>query len=172
MDRIRRHRVHRFIHYGLIMELTFHGVITTILRMASINRHRRYNIVRPTDTRRVRRAVVAWACLVLLAFNLVAGTSLSSQPMTVQGDGIVICTAAGMVVLDPSGAPIHDQSPSHEPHCVFCLPLMHGGLDVAEAPSLAAPALPSTMPTVPSTGRITVAARLIGSASPRAPPSA
>jgi hypothetical protein len=138
--------------------------------MALINRHPGYLMRMRSDGRKARRTIIAWACLVLLAFNLLAGTALPGQPATAGTGGIAICTATGIVVQDPSGAPSDSQR--HDSFCVFCLPLMHGGLNLADSPDLAALPRSTTDLAVPWTAQVASATRLSGSASPRAPPSA
>jgi hypothetical protein len=138
--------------------------------MASINTYRQYIIMRAADARRIGRAVVAWGCLTLLAMNLLVGAALPAQEAVAGIGEIVICTSAGISVLDQSGTPVTDQRRTHDTFCVFCLPLMQGGLIGADAFDLAAPLFPSAAGTFPATARVDVVARLCGAASPRAPP--
>ena len=140
--------------------------------MALTNRRPGYLIQQRTNGQRAGRTVIAWACLALLAFNLLSGAALPGQPAAAGTNGIVICTAVGMVVLDPPSTPANGQSRKHETVCVFCLPLMHGGQDIVEGPGMAAPLLPMTAPPAPVTAQVAIVSRLTGSATPRAPPSA
>lgn len=134
------------------------------------------------DAGRLRRDVLSWLGLVLLGMNvLTAGlfASSASQPAAAFtqeiADGrIVICTAAGMLVLDRNGQPIPDQNGMNGGvSCVFCLPLMHGGVDapalslaVLDAPLTDEPELPSAPADILPTRHLW----LYGASSPRAPP--
>jgi len=131
----------------------------------------------------VRRKVASWLGLVLLAFNLLAGSGLTAQasenssPAFAQellGDRIVVCTSAGMVVMDRDGHILDTNGAnSHTEFCVFCLPLMQGGIQAPVAMTFViAPTEyqhPDLVPNQPSDPK---PARLTGSASPRAPPLA
>jgi hypothetical protein len=85
----------------------------------------------------VRRKVASWLGLILLAFNLLAGSGFTAQAsensspafgQELLGDRIVVCTAAGMVVMDRDGHVLDTNGNSgHIDACVFCLPLMHSG---------------------------------------------
>ncbi len=123
-----------------------------------------------SDGRKARRTIIAWACLVLLALNLLVGTALPGKPAAAGTGGIAICTAGGIVLLDSSGAPRDSQR--HDSVCVFCLPLMHGGLNHANSPDLAAPRISTTALPVPWTAQFATTVREGGAASPRAPPTA
>ncbi|MDK9720710.1 MAG: DUF2946 family protein [Rhodospirillales bacterium] len=132
---------------------------------------------------RLRRDVLSWLGLVLLGMNvLTAGlfASSASQPAAaaftqeITAGRIVICTAAGMLVLDKDGQPIPDQNGMNGGiSCVFCLPLMHGGVDapdlslaVLDAPLAAKPELPSAPAVILPTRHLWH----YGAPSPRAPP--
>ena len=101
-----------------------------------------------------------------------AGNAAFAQALL--DDRIVICTAAGMVVMDRDGNVIDtDSAGGHDNFCVFCLPLMHGG---AKAPTTLAmvvhlePAFVGEFsPQAPPAAK---PARLAGAAAPRAPPIA
>lgn len=119
---------------------------------------------------------VRWFALLLLLFNVVAGGVL---PGTANARGnsypdldaaMVVCTAAGMVVLDHD-SPSADGSGDPAYVCALCLPLIHGGA-VLSAP-MAVPALPVPVPLVlarPDSQRPADQAPLTGSLAPRAPP--
>jgi len=105
-------------------------------------RSRPYDTSMDVSSGRYRRWTASWLGLLLLFFNLVGGGVLSPPPIRAASapfaqellfpDRIVICTAAGMVVLDRGGKPV-DENPQHSSHdgfCVFCLPLMHSGAAV------------------------------------------
>jgi hypothetical protein len=126
-----------------------------------------------------RREIASALGLLVILFNLISGTLLASTAQAgtapfldeVFGDRIVICTGAGMIVLGPDGKPISDAG-TVEPLCVFCLPLMAGGVDapvlvaliatplvfVAETPLVESELAPSIAPVV-------------SAVSPRGPPS-
>lgn len=145
-------------------------------------RHR-YDISTDSSLGRMRSEVVSWLGLILLAFNMLAGSgiatqaSASNQAPFVQellGDRIVVCTAGGMVVLDRDGHPVQsDSGAGHADFCVFCLPLMHGGVQAPIAMTFVIAPIehrqPELVPDQPSHPK---PARLAGSASPRAPPFA
>jgi hypothetical protein len=81
----------------------------------------------PSGLTRLR--IAAWLKLLLVVFNLAAGSAQSLAGTTaipVPQDHITICTAAGMVVLDHGGQT--RQPSAHESFCGFCLPLMHSGV--------------------------------------------
>ncbi len=109
-----------------------------------LGRRRRRSYDRSTDPSRgaVRREIAAALGLLVILFNLVAGTLLASTARSgaapfldeVFGDRIVVCTGAGMIVFGPDGRP-ETESGTIEPLCVFCLPLVQGG---ADAPTLVA----------------------------------
>lgn len=128
-----------------------------------------------------RRILGAWLGLVLLAFNLVAGALVPvgaraaegpeiAFARLLEGEHMVVCTAGGLVEIDPKGG----TAPDHTAFCVFCLPLMNGS--VAFGPSQPpVPAEPSASAVVepPRTAiRPAAIAILAGTSSPRAPPRA
>lgn len=126
----------------------------------------------------MRRTVASALGLLVILFNLVAGPLLASTASAgaapfaeeIFGDRIVVCTGAGMVVFDRDGrrVPADGRAPAM---CVFCLPLVQGGVD---APVVAA--LPDGAGAV-EPGRWDVAAvpvpaptPVIRAAAPRGPP--
>lgn len=131
---------------------------------------------------RVRRVVTTWLGILILSFNILGGGVAASQaggassPLFAQellGDRIVVCTAAGMVVMDLDGNVIDTNgSNAHSDFCVYCLPMLHGGF---QAPSAAAEYV-----DFKETDRqadyqiqphpIAKLGRLVGASSPRAPP--
>lgn len=100
-----------------------------------------YCIASDPSQGRLRRQIVTWLGLVLLAFNILAGNTL---PARADGDAsptpfdqifqeghTVICTASGLLVLDRDGRPADGGNPAqHGNLCVFCLPLMQGAASV------------------------------------------
>lgn len=146
-------------------------------------RNHRYDISTGTPLGRVRRAVAAWLGLLLLTFNVVGGGALPARSaedglapfaQEIFGDRIVICTAAGMVVLDRNGNPVSPEGGSgHGELCAFCLPLMHGGVNAPCVLAIVAPAAALVRSsTIPAASSFARPARLAGTAAPRAPPLA
>ncbi len=126
---------------------------------------------------RMRRRVVSVLGLLVVLFNLVAGTLIASSSSSaaapfvdeIFGDRIVVCTGAGMIVFDAQGNPVDDGSV--DPMCVFCLPLMQG---TADAPVLVALLdLPQVVEPVARVSEVAPAPRrapVVSSSSPRGPP--
>lgn len=124
---------------------------------------------------------MSWLGLFLLIFNVLGGGALPARAadaglapfaQDLLGDRIVICTAAGMVVMDRDGNVIDTGGNSaHTDFCVFCLPLMHGGAQAPTAQAVivdtAAEPVADFSPTEPTFAK---PARLTGASSPRAPP--
>ena len=149
------------------------------LTMTKVTRRRRYDLSTQSNSGALRRLVVSLLGLFVLTFNVVGAGAApvrtdGTNPLfaqTLLDDRIVICTAAGMVVMDKDGNIVDAGTDGHGDFCVFCLPLMHGG---AKAPSavveIVAPLPVFTGETplfVPPSAK---PARLAGAASPRAPP--
>lgn len=122
---------------------------------------------------RLKRQIISWIGLVLLAFNVAGGATL---PFPVIGSNTfddTICTQSGIRPLRTDG-PLQKSGdhPSSPQVCIFCLPLLHGGLNTV--PDGPRPSAPTTiiilanlsrddqraLPSIPS-GR---------SNAPRAPP--
>lgn len=88
----------------------------------------------------LRREVVAALGLLIVLFNLVAGMVVAGATPADRASmfdelfagRMVVCTGAGMVVLDENGRPIPTDG-SGSAMCVFCLPLMQGGTDTPTA---------------------------------------
>ena len=129
---------------------------------------------------RIRREITSALGMLVVVFNLVAGSLVAASTPAgaapfldeVFGDGFVVCTGAGMVVLDAAGHPI-DKSGGVARLCAFCLPLMQGG---ADAPPVAA-AVDRALDLEPDvriaeTRLAPAAAPAIAAASPRGPPRA
>ncbi|AWB08336.1 hypothetical protein A6A40_25195 (plasmid) [Azospirillum humicireducens] len=145
----------------------------------------------PASSLFTRLRIGALACLALLTLQILAAglpqPPAGSAPLFAQellGDRIVICTSAGLVVIDrqtgeriatetaPSqrtdGAPVdgaHDGA-----FCLFCLPLLHG--DSQTPPSVECPAPPSPpvlWRPIPASSDPLIG-RPSGSAWPRGPP--
>jgi hypothetical protein len=144
-------------------------------------RRRPYDLSTRSHRGDLRRFVVSLLGLFILTFNIVGAGTVPARAadagnapfaQALLDDRIVICTAAGMVVMDRDGNIIDTGSAgTHDNFCVFCLPLMHGG---AKAPTTLAvvvhlePAFVGEFsPQAPPAAK---PARLAGAAAPRAPP--
>ncbi len=131
-----------------------------------------------------RRRLVSWLGLFLLVFNVLGASALPARsaeagpaPFAQEflGDRIVVCTAAGMVVMDLNGNVVGtgDTSAAHSDFCVYCLPLMHGGAQLPAAVLLPLDIVyPGAAVFVPAEPAVAHVVRLPGTASPRAPPLA
>lgn len=96
-----------------------------------------------------RRNAMVMLGMLALAFNLIAGISLSARAIPVGSaaselslDRFVICTSAGTIVIDRDGNVVPDAGGApqgHEPHCLFCLPLLQGSLLALAATGVDAP---------------------------------
>lgn len=147
-------------------------------------RHKIYLTTMEGSRGLVRRRLVSWVGLILLVFNIFGAGSLpvraegTGTPLFAQellGDRIVVCTAAGMVVMDRDGNIINTgpTSSSHGDLCVYCLPLMHGAAQAPASMALAADAVfAGEEKYLPAEPAAAVPTRLPGAASPRAPPQA
>ncbi len=147
--------------------------------MTGSTSHDRYDTSTDPSRGLFRRRVVSTLGLLVVLFNLVAGTLLASTSTSgaapfleeTFGDRIVVCTGAGMIVLDADGNPLPQDGTA--PMCVFCLPLVHGG---ADAPVMVA--LLDTPLAVEPVNRgderhlAPTVAPTVASASPRGPPLA
>lgn len=127
---------------------------------------------RPIFRPATRRAAL-WLLLLALWIQVAASPLLAATPTAWQAelDGrIVICTAAGMVVLNGNGTPADGKAESG-PSCVFCLPLLHAGLKVATVATLPPPTLTGWVAPVPA-GHVDPVPSVHsgGNHPPRAPP--
>lgn len=146
--------------------------------MNGTDRSRVYDTSTDPSRGRIRREIVSALGLLLVLFNLVAGVLLPSSANAAKsplleeifGDRIVICTRAGMIVLDADGKPV-SQSGTVDPMCVFCLPLMQGSADTPVVVTNAEAPLPfTTARFVPEAAVSPILARFVASTSPRGPP--
>lgn len=120
------------------------------------------------------RRLGAWLCLALLAANILGGVMLPSRSVLASHlpDGaMVVCTAAGLKIIDPSGQTPPTSAAEQGGLCSLCLPLMHGAVAAPEAGLL--PAAPASTPNavpdaVSQRAPDTVLSR---HAPPRAPPA-
>ncbi|MBF0168481.1 MAG: hypothetical protein HQL45_12710 [Alphaproteobacteria bacterium] len=128
----------------------------------------------------MRRRVMSWTGLVLLAFNLIAGTLMPVQAADPLGQSVadvlegrgLICTTLGLKSIGPDGGlTLPGADAESAGLCVFCLPLMQGGLD--QPASLA---LTDRLHPVTKTGYLSLAQTFAPpldpyrQAAPRAPP--
>ncbi len=146
--------------------------------MTGPDRRKVYDTSTDPSRGRIRREVVSALGLLIVLFNLVAGIALSSSanaanaPFLDQifGDRFVVCTGAGMIVLDADGNPV-SQDGAVEPMCAFCLPLMQGTSDAPVVVAVLEAPLPFVAETfVVETVTATPVVRPTASASPRGPP--
>lgn len=129
---------------------------------------------RPTFLSATRRAT-RWLLLLALWIQVAISPVLAATPTAWQAelDGrIVICTAAGMVVLNEDGSPPTDSKAETGPSCVFCLPLLHAGLKLSTAEALPLPTLAGwTVPIPLGHGDAAKSADAGANHPPRAPPA-
>lgn len=147
--------------------------------MRKVNRKQFYDLSSDGSLGRLRRSFVSWLGLLLLSFNIFGAATVSAQaagtPLFAQellDDQIVVCTAAGMVVLDRNGTPVgNGNGAAHRDICSYCLPLMHGGVQTPALLTVAilTPSLDQERFATPTPAAPTPVL-LAGSASPRAPP--
>lgn len=126
----------------------------------------------------LRGRMAAWVGIILLAFNLLAGEVLPahflppSNDPTAIGFDYEICAAYGQA--DHQSGNQNSPANSHGGQiCVFCLPLLHGGLGLPMAAVAVVP--PQAAPrrlALAQEPQQAVSARVWPSASPRAPPLA
>lgn len=146
--------------------------------MTGRDRRKVYDTSTDPSLGRVRRKIVSTLGLLIVLFNLIAGIALSSSASAANapfldeifGDHIVICTGAGMIVLDADGHPM-SQNGAVEPMCAFCLPLMQGRADAPVVVAVLEAPLPFVAETVVvETVATTPVVRVTTSALPRGPP--
>lgn len=141
-------------------------------------RRRRYDLSTDPTLGAVRREVASALGVLVILLNLIAGTALAATSGNgtapfldeVFGDRIVICTGAGMIVLDAEGNPVR-QDGVVDPMCVFCLPMMAGGAD-APAPVVLADVPPRVEARAPDVEVVAAPAiePIVAATSPRGPP--
>lgn len=146
--------------------------------MSGSARRRCYDLSTDPAQGAVRREIASALGMLVILFNLIAGTALAASSGNgtapfldeIFSDRIVICTGAGMIVLDADGNPVL-QDGGVDPMCVYCLPMMAGNADAPaqavlvdeplrleiRAPDVVALVAPTTEPIVVAT-------------SPRGPP--
>lgn len=121
------------------------------------------------------RNLGAWLCLMLLAANVLGGTVLPSRSALAANlpDGaMVVCTAAGLKIIDPSGQTPPASAAEQGGLCALCLPMVHGAVampDTAVLPAAPASSMADTLPDA-ATQRAPDAV-LSHHAPPRAPPA-
>lgn len=126
--------------------------------------------------KKARREVVSWAAILLLAVNVLASGALPAQPISLSSDNAVGLLAQAMEICSDHGV---DQQSSGQPsnhdghglHCVFCLPLLHGGLALPDGvAAVEKPAEAKGRAVFVGEQQHFVPARFLSSISPRAPP--
>lgn len=131
---------------------------------------------------RWRRSVAAWLGLALLTLTVFANGAMPAPAKEVTtpieqqlfGDRIVICTPGGLIVVDRDGKPVStDDSSQHASICVFCLPLMHAGIDAPAAAGHIPPPPVAVLTVQRPPAHAAFLRALIdpGAASPRGPPA-
>lgn len=142
---------------------------------------RNYDLSTDRALGRLRREAVSALGVLIVAFNLIAGIAVASSsaaglaPYLEEsfGDRIVICTGAGMIVLDAEGNPVR-RDDGVDTLCAFCLPMVGGIADapppvaLLDAPAAVEPALPAADAAI----LFVAPARVAGATSPRGPPLA
>lgn len=146
--------------------------------MTGSARRRTYDTSTDPSRGGFRREVAAALGLFVLLFNLIAGTALAATARDgtapfldeIFGDRVVICSGAGMIVLDAEGNPVRSDG-GVDAMCVYCLPMVAGSADapvvvaLLDAPVVAAPEVSAPLLVAATTGEPLVAAT-----SPRGPP--
>ncbi|ALG73013.1 hypothetical protein VY88_14500 [Azospirillum thiophilum] len=139
----------------------------------------------------LRLRIGALCCLALLTGQALTAALLpppaARTPLFAEGlldDRIVICTAAGLVVIDrrtgePVAAGLPGDGRSDDGHdgehagafCLFCLPILHGGTDMPAPVELPVPGARAVRCETPAAPATLPAGRPAGSAWPRGPPT-
>lgn len=115
--------------------------------------------------------------LAVLLLNVFAGATLPAGQgpgfaAGLQDEHVQICTSSGMVVLDENGRAIPQAPAGHDGLCVFCLPLLHGGITAPAQLLELIPTAQASSPSYPAPNQsVPPIRRLPGSAEARAPPS-
>lgn len=129
----------------------------------------------------LRRKLAASFCSIALLFNILCGVVLSlgsaraSVAAEPRDDGWTIaCTTAGPLAVATDGRRAlraqADDPAALAPTCIFCLPLMHGDVALADAMSVSTPARQLELRQQPSSPLL-AAPRLAASQTwPRGPP--
>lgn len=123
------------------------------------------------------RELLIWLSIITLSFNVLAATALPVEAAGTSRDGqqMVVCAASGMMVLGEDDTLLPSKpAPSHGSLCVFCLPLVHGAVNVPMAFGLAEPPTTAVVPhfaAVPD-NPVLRSWRLEGASTPRGPPAA
>lgn len=114
---------------------------------------------------------MSWLGLALVLVNLLGADFLASRVgVSPLESDMVICTAAGMVVLDQDGAPPLNTQTNRR-FCLFCLPLLHAGTGMtAQTVSLPPPSPMGLFVPLLASKQAASSPSLYSSHSPRAPP--
>lgn len=104
--------------------------------------HRKgYDTTNDPSVGSLRRAVAAWAGLVLLIFSVMAGGALPAQATSIfsSEDHLIVCTAGGMAVIDRNGTPVSPDHAGMNGFCGACLPFSHSAVLTPAAIALPVP---------------------------------
>ena len=127
---------------------------------------------------KARREMVSWAAILLLAVNVLASGALPAQPISLSSDGAAGLLAQAMEICSEHGAgqqplDLPGNDDGHGLHCVFCLPLLHGGLALPDSvAAIEKPAQVKAGFAFAAEQQQVVPARFRSFAAPRAPPLA
>ncbi len=142
-------------------------------------RRKSYDLATDHAAGRAWREAVALIGGLIILFNIAAGLAAGlavrdASPMLAELDGehFVICTGAGMIVVDRDGKPTEQKRGGAPQLCPYCVPLMQGCADAPAAVALAAePVAGQPVETPPYEVFQPRLPRLIAAAQPRAPPA-
>jgi hypothetical protein len=132
----------------------------------------------PSMLGNARQMCVSWFAVVLLAVNVLASGILpvgrtTADPLAALAQAMEYCSSHDDG--QGGGSQSHgfpDDSGHHAVHCVFCLPLLHGGIALPQSASLLEKPIESARLFAFAAERLHfVPARFPSSAPPRAPPS-
>ena len=143
---------------------------------------RTYDISIDETRGELRRMIATMCCSIALAFNILCGIvlSLGASPTSLatralENGWTIICSAGGTIVVDADGNRVTDDPAGHAgssgPHCVFCLPLMHGDVALAGVTTTPSSAVETVLRHSLSRTDAPVVRFSSTQAWPRAPPS-
>lgn len=141
---------------------------------ADRNRHKSRSVL--SLLMKTRRELVSWAAILLLAVNVLASGALPAQPISLSQNDVVALLDSEICSDHGSGQPSSDLPDTHDGHglhCVFCLPLLHGGLALPDAvAAIERPVQTKAGFAVAVDQQLVIPARFRSFAAPRAPPLA
>lgn len=119
----------------------------------------------------IRRGMATAVGLLVLAFNVLAPQILPPSPRQ-SAPSIVVCTSLGLAEIDVESAP-PDGTSHRAGLCAFCLPLLHGFVQVPAWIALTTPPWADIAATAtPATDQHTLSIKPRSPAAARAPPRA